>query len=182
MITSIIQFATTAETEHASGGIFEALGIEWKALILQIIAFIILVWLLGKFVYPWLMKSVDERRDKIEAAAKAAAEAQSAADNTQEKVAKMLKEAQVSASDIVSTAKTEAANLISESEEKAKKRSEQIVANAQDEIKKEVIAAKKALHDETLELVALATEKVIGKKINSKIDSELIEQAIKEIK
>ena len=179
MITSIIQFATA---EPASGGIFGALGIEWKTLILQIIAFLILVWLLGKFVYPWLMRSVDERHNNIEAAAKAAAEAQAAADNAQVKVAKMLKEAQVGAADIIATAKIESASLLSDSEQKAKKRSEQIVINAQDEIKKEIIAAKKALHNETLELVAMATEKVIGKIITNKADAKLIDESIKEVK
>lgn len=179
MITSIIQFANA---EPASGGILEVLGIEWKTLILQIVAFLILVWLLGKFVYPWLMKSVDERRDNIESAAKAAAEAKAAADNAQGKVAKMLKEAQTGAAEIISTAKLESANLLSDSEQKAKKRSEQIVADAQDEIKKEIIAAKKALHNETLELVAMATEKVVGKVISDETDAKLIDEAIREIK
>ena len=33
-----------ASTEAASGDIFSALGIDWKTLILQIVAFLILVW------------------------------------------------------------------------------------------------------------------------------------------
>ena len=51
-----------AESSSASGNVFIALGIDWRLLILQIIAFLILVWLLAKFVYPWLLKQVDERQ------------------------------------------------------------------------------------------------------------------------
>ncbi len=53
----VTQFAATEEV--ASGDILTTLGIHWELLVFQIIAFLILVWALGKFVYPWLMKSVD---------------------------------------------------------------------------------------------------------------------------
>ena len=45
-----------------SPSILEALGINWKLLVEQGIAFLILVWILGKFVYPALIKSIDTRR------------------------------------------------------------------------------------------------------------------------
>ncbi len=179
MINSFTQFAST---ETASGGIFEALGIDWKTLILQIIAFLILVWLLGKFVYPWLMKSVDERQDGIEAASKAAAQAQAAAVEAQTKVAKLLKEAQASAADIVATAKLESITALSASEQKAQQRADQIVFDAQAQIAKDVLAAKKVLYNETLELVAMATEKVVGKVVTSKANESIINDAIKAVK
>lgn len=175
----LMQFAATTT---ATGGIFEALGIDWKTLLLQMVAFLILVWLLGKFVYPWLMKSVDERRDGIETATKAAAQAQAAALDAQTKVARLLKEAQSNAADIVATAKLESAATVTASEQKAQKRAEQIMADAQAEITKDVLAAKKALYNETLELVAMATEKVIGKVVTGKIDPKLVSDAIKAIK
>ena len=171
------QFA--AAPQVASEGIFSALGINWMMLIFQIVAFLILVWLLGKFVYPWLLKSVDERQEKIEAASKAAAEAQTAAADAEARVEKLLKKARAEAADIVATAKLESAAALSASEEKAKKRAEQIVADAQSEIAKEVISAKKALHNETIELVALATEKLVGSAVSKTIDESLIRDALK---
>lgn len=175
------QFAAETTTE-ATGDIFSALGIDWRLLILQIIAFLVLVFLLGKFVYPWLMKSVDERQANIEAAAKAAAKAQEAAEKNNEKVAELLAEARKEASDIVSTAKQESAEIVSMSEKKAVKTAEQIVANAHEQINKDVENVKKQLYNETLELVGLATEKVIGATLTKKTDSELIATAIKESK
>ncbi len=176
------QFASTEAAAAESSDIFSALGINWMMLIFQIVAFLLLVVLLGKFVYPWLIKSVDERQDKINAATKAASEAQAAAVDAEARVEKLLKKARVEAADIVATAKLESASALAASEEKAKKRSEQIISDAQDEIKKEVIAAKTALHNETIELVALATEKVVGKAVSSKIDESLITDALKAVK
>lgn len=178
MLSTLTQVAST---ESASGGIFEALGIDWKTLIIQIVAFLILVWLLSKFVYPWLMKSVDERQASIEAGTKAADEAKAKAEAAEKEVAKLLKEARSQATEIVATAKEEAAAAVELAEGKAKQKAEVIVANAHEQIGKDIIAAKKALHNETLELVALATEKVVGESINEKLDNDLIKRAVKDL-
>lgn len=174
----LTQFAATEEA--ASGDILTTLGIHWELLVFQIIAFLILVWALGKFVYPWLMKSVDERQAKIEESVKAAEEAEKKAESAQEDIAKLLKEARVEAKEIVTTAKDEAAAMVADAEGKAKTRAEKIVKDAQDQLSKDVIAARKALHNDTLELVALATEKIVGKTVSDGIDKKIIAAAVKD--
>jgi len=177
------QFAhegTTHETaEVVETSLFTALGIDWRLLIIQIIAFLILVFILGKFVYPWLMKSVDERQANIEAASKAAAKAQEAAEANKEEVAALLDEARKQAAEIVGTAKLESTEMLSASEKKAAATAERIVADAHDQLGKDIENARKVLHNDTLELVALATEKVISKKLDKKADGELIASAVK---
>lgn len=165
--------------EPASGDVFAALGIDWMMLIFQTIAFVILVWLLGKFVYPILMKTVDARQAEIEASSKAAAEAEKQAIAAKESVEKLMKQARREASDIVLTAKEEAAAAIEAAEVKSKVRAQRIVADAHAQIDKDIVAAKKALHNETLELVALATEKVVGKTVTAKVDEAVISAAVK---
>jgi F-type H+-transporting ATPase subunit b len=175
----LTQFATS---EPASGGLLGALGIDWKMLIFQIVAFLILVWLLGKYVYPTLIKTVDARQAEIEAGAKAAKEAEKKADEAQAEIQNVLHQARKEATDIVTTAKEEATAAIEAAEAKAKTRAEHIVTEAHAQVEKDIVAAKKALHNETLELVALATEKIIGKTVTSKIDDSVIAQALKEAK
>lgn len=172
-------FAATAEP---SNDLFGALGIDWRLLIIQIVAFLILVFLLGKFVYPWLMKSVDERQENIEAAAKAAVKAQEAASESQEETAKVLAQARKEADEIVSSAKLEASEMLSNSEKKARATAENIAAEARADIEKSIETAKRELHNEALELIAFATEKVIHKKLDKKADAELIAAALEEAK
>jgi len=176
-MTFLSQFAT--ETTTANQDLFAALGIDWRLLILQIIAFLLLVFLLGKFVYPWLMKSVDERQAGIEAATKAAAAALKAADDNKAAVTKLLAQARVEANEIINTAKLESAATLTASEKKAAKVAERIVADAHSQLDKDVANARKLLYNDTLELVGLATEKVIAKKLDTKADSELIAGAMK---
>ncbi|MEO6110052.1 MAG: F0F1 ATP synthase subunit B [Candidatus Saccharimonadales bacterium] len=178
-MNSLSQFA---ETTASKSDIFVALGIDWRLLILQIIAFLILVFLLGKFVYPWLMKSVDDRQANIDAAVKAAAKAQEAVVKNQEQVAALLAEARKQAAEIVDTAKLESSEIVTNSEQKARTNAEQIVADAQAQIEKDVANVKKDLYNETIELVAMATQKVVGAKLTKSIDADLIAAAIKESK
>ena len=174
--------AEEVTTEPAQESIFSALGIDLQLLIVQIVAFLILVWLLGKFVYPLLMKSVDERQKNIEEAAKAAKKAQESAAESEAETAKLLAEARKEAAEIVATAKTEAADIASTSEERARSSAEKIVADAHAQVSKDIEKARRELHDETLELIALATEKIVRKKLDKKADEALIVEALKEAK
>lgn len=170
-----------AET-GSDNDLFGALGIDWRLLLLQVIAFLVLVFLLAKFVYPWLMKQVDERQANIEAAQEAAVEAQKAAASNKEEIAELMDVARKEAAEIVETAKLESAELLKKSETKAKKTAERIVADAEGQVAKDVANARKALHNETVELVALATEKIIGAQLSKDVDNTRIAKALEEVR
>lgn len=172
--------STFASADESQGDIFTALGIDWRLLILQIVAFLILVWLLGKYVYPWLMKSVDERQKNIEEAAKLAKKAHDSALETQAETAELLAEARKEAAKIVETAKLEAAEMLSASEVRARSTADSIVADAHARIEKDISKARRQLHDETLELISMATEKVVRGTHDKKADEKLIAEILKE--
>ena len=186
MLTLIAEAAKEAThevaAEHAQPGFFEALGVDWRLLVLQTVAFLVLLWFLGKFVYPPLTRMLEKREEDIEAGARAAQEAEKKADEARAEVAKLLKEARKEASEIVTTAREEATAAVEAADTKAKSRAEKIVADAHEQIEKDVAAAKKVLYNETLSLVTDATEKVLGKTIDSKVDNSVISAAIKEAK
>ncbi|HRN97629.1 MAG TPA: F0F1 ATP synthase subunit B [Candidatus Saccharibacteria bacterium] len=175
----LTQFAETV-TDAPKGDIFTTLGIDWQTLVLQIVAFLLLVWLLKKLVYPILIKSVDKRQEDIESASKLADEARKQADDTKNQIDKLLRDAKAQANDVVQTAKQEATAAIELAESKAKKHAESIIESAHTQLERDVIAAKKSLRNETIELVALATEKIVKNKIDRKADENLISSAIKD--
>lgn len=162
--------------------VFTALGIDWRLLILQIVAFLILVFLLGKYVYPRLIKSVDERQANIEAAAKAATDAKKAAEANKEDLAALMTEARKEASQIVSTAKLESAEMLTASEKRAQKVADRIVAEAHEQLEKDIAHARTQLYNDTLELVGLATEKVVKTKLDRTTDDQLIANALKDVR
>jgi len=171
----------SAEAE-TGGSFFEVLGIDWQLLVIQTLAFLVLLVFLAKVVYPPLTRMLEKREEDIEASVKAAAEAEKKADAAKEEVEKLLKTARDEAKEIVATAKEEATASLEAADARAKDRAERIVADAQQQIEKDVLAAKKAIHNETLDLVALATEKVVGKTVSAGVDEKIIASAVKEAK
>lgn len=177
MYSLIVASTTEAAAEP---GLLEALGIDGKLLLEQGIAFLILVFLLGKFVYPALIKAIDTRRDQLEASAEEAKEASKALEKAEASVAKMLTDARTEADDILARSHKEATSMVGEAEERAKVRAEQIVADARTQLDTEVTKARQALKKETLGLVALATEKVVKEKLDDRKDASLIAEALQE--
>lgn len=178
METILTQFAAT-ET-HEKADLFSSLGIDWTLLLLQTIAFLILLFVLGKWVYPPLVAMLDKRDKDLRTAEKAAQSARDNADKTEKMINEMMRKARIEAQETVAAAHKEAVRLVEEATDKAEARADGLVAAARTEIASEISAAKKALHDETLQLVAEATGTLVQEKIDAKKDSKLIEKAIKE--
>ena len=169
-----------AAAEAGNADLFSSLGIDWRLLILQTIAFLILLVILRKWVYPPLVAMLDKREKDLRAADKAAKSARENADKTEKMTNELMRKARGEANEIVAAAREEAAKVVEEAGAKATAKSEAIVKQAQDEIAKEVEAARKALHNETLDLVAEATGKVLGEKVDAKADAKVIAAAVKE--
>lgn len=168
-----------ATTEAASSpGLFQALGIDWKLFIEQGVAFLILVFILAKFVYPALVKAIDDRRAAIEAGLAEAKESQEALEKAEAKVAEMLESARKDADEILARTQQESASMIADAESKAKARAEQIVTDARANLDIEVSKAREALKKDTIELVALATERIIGEKLDATKDAGLVQKAL----
>lgn len=169
-----------ASSGQASPGLLQALGIDGKLLVEQAIAFLILVVILGKFVYPALVKAIDARREQIEAGMKEAKQAEEALVNAEAKVSDLLADARKEADEIIARSHQEATAMVADAEEKAKTRAEQIVADARTQLEADVRKAREALKSETIKLVALATEHVVNEKLDEKKDANLIKGALSE--
>lgn len=173
-------FAATESHAAEQANLFESIGIDWTALLLQTLAFLVLLWFLKKFVYPPLVAMLDKREAEIEASQQAARDVQAQADAANEQTAKLLKKARAEAGELVEDAKKQSAQIVSRAEASATEKAEAIAQKAEADLAQEVSRAKKALHGEMLELVAEATEKVTTKAVSDAVDKKLVDQAIKE--
>lgn len=165
--------------EAPKADMFGSLGIDWKLLLLQSLAFLILLFILRKFVYPPLASMLDKREEAIKASADAAMEAERHAAETEARTSELLEEAKSEAAAIMAAAREEAVNMAEASQKKAESKAAAIVEAAREELAREVEGAKKALQSETIELVAMATGKIVEEKVDAKKDAALIEKALK---
>lgn len=175
----LTQFASSSSSEQPEKtDILTGLGIDWTLLVLQLIAFLILVWLLAKFVYPVFLRIIDERQAKIDESVKAAQDAEKKAEAAETAVEDALKVARKEAADVVATAKAEAVQMVEKAEKSAKTKAERIVAEAHEDIQKEVANAKKSLEKDTLRLVKEAASLATAGVADGKFDETLIKKSV----
>lgn len=178
LVVSRFAEASQATAEKASA--LDTLGIDPKQLIAQIIAFGILVFILSKWVFPVLIRAIDERHAAIERSLAAAKEAEARSADAQVAIDKLLHDARKESAAIVATAHKEAAVMVEDAEVKARKKAEHIVSEAKSQLDTEILKAQRELRAETKQLVAAATEAIIGQRLDSKTDEALIESALHE--
>jgi len=54
-----------ATSSNGIAGLFTALGIDWRSLILDAAAFLITMAILAKYVYPILIKALDAKQGEL---------------------------------------------------------------------------------------------------------------------
>lgn len=172
MITNLTQFA------DSSSGI-GALGIDGKALVIQVITFLLAFFVLQHWAFKPIVKMMDQRRETIEKGVRLGEQMQKDKAELEQKVAKALQDARKEADGIIAEAKDQGRQAIADAEEKAKSKAEGVLAAADDRIKLDAARARKALQGELTGLISDATEAIIGEKVDAKKDAALIDQAMK---
>lgn len=159
-----------------SSGLAE-LGISLPALLFELINFGILFWVLKRYAYGPIVKTLENRRRHIEESLKAAdaalAERAKIADERQEIIAK----AKAHATEIVSEARGEAETKKSSIIAEAESTAEHIVEQAKRETDRQLAAAHDQLSSEARKLVVAATSELIDEKLDAAKDAKLIEKA-----
>lgn len=186
-MTIHLLMATEAVAEHAAeaaggasgmGALFEALGLNVQSLAVNSIAFLIVVGVLAKWVFPPLTKALDAKRDELEAALRLEREAGHKLDEAKDEAEKLLAKARADANEVLASAKADAATQLETAHKKAAEQAERTVAEAREQLNRDVLAARKELKAETAKLVAAATEAVLNQKLDESHDGQLISRAL----
>jgi len=140
---------TNFAAEQASGGLLGALGIDGRLFVTQLVAFLVLLAILKKWVYPPIIRSIDKRQESLDATVKEASEARKALEKAESKADEILVSARKEADALLARSNDATATAILSAETKAKERAEQIVADARVTlicVKPEHCSKKKQLH------------------------------------
>jgi F-type H+-transporting ATPase subunit b len=135
-------------------------------LIGQMVTFSLLVMFTMKYVWPPLLKALEERKKKIAEGLAAAEKGQHEMELAEKKATAILREAKEQAAEIVSLAQKRANEVMDESRQAAKAEGERLVATARTEIDREVEQAKTALRAQVATLAITAAEKILQKEID----------------
>jgi F-type H+-transporting ATPase subunit b len=147
----------------------------------ELIAFILMILILGRWVYPRIIKAATEREGKIEAGLRAAQEAEERLAKVQTQVEQTLEEARAQARDILGRSHGEATAEGAEVLAKARADAEALIERARNEISGERDRAIQDLRSEVSSLVVAATQRLLGETIDAKAHQRLIDEALTKV-
>lgn len=147
----------------------------------QMITFALFVWFTMKYVWPPMMKALNERQKKIADGLAAAEQSQRDLELAERKALDIIREARESGSHIIEGANKRAEVIISEAKETARLDGQRIVAHAQEQVNQAVVKAKEELRLQVGQLVVATAEKILGQTIDATKHQALIAQAVNEI-
>lgn len=147
----------------------------------QMITFIILVWVTMKYVWPPLMKVMDERRKKIAEGLAAAERGQHDLELAQYKAKEIIREAKAQASVIIEQANQRAHKIAEEAELEARHIAERIKKLAEGEVEQQISEAKSQLRKQVAGIVVASTEKLLHHNINEATNQKLLAELAEEI-
>lgn len=125
--------------------IFKDFGVNPILLVAQIINFLIILFVLKKFMYKPVLNMLKKREDQIKEGITNAEKAEKKLLDAEEKERRVLTSAQEKADKLVNDAKLEAAEIKTNAEESARTEAEKIIAQARETIAQEEQAAEERL-------------------------------------
>ncbi len=164
------------------GELIRQFGVDWRLLIAQAVNFGVLLFLLAKFVYRPILAMLAKRREDIEKGVQFTKSAKEELARMDVMAEEKITEARASALNIVSQAEETAKNRGEEIAAQSAKKSEAIVAASRRLIGQEKAKMTESMYADAEDLVRAAVARVLGKMKPADRDQELIREAIAALK
>ena len=145
----------------------------------QLVVFLILAWFTMKYVWPPIMKALDERATKIADGLAAAERGRQSLDLAAKHSAETVREGKDKVSELIAQAEKRAQQIIEEAKEQAKVEADRVVAGAQAEIEQEAARVKELLRERVAELAVAGAEKILRREIDVRAHADML-SAIKQ--
>ncbi|MDQ4044536.1 MAG: F0F1 ATP synthase subunit B [Chloroflexota bacterium] len=158
------------------------LGINGWQLLIQLIAFIIFIFLLWRFAVGPITSLLDERQGKIRDSMEAAERMQAELRETQARNEQVLQEARREAQNIVATARTNGDQMIARAREEAAAQADEYLERARGTLRQETEQARQQLRNEVADLAVEAAGRIVRKELDPRAHARLIEDTLAEAK
>ncbi|MHA7841327.1 MAG: F0F1 ATP synthase subunit B [Gammaproteobacteria bacterium] len=147
----------------------------------QMITFSLFVWFTLRFVWPPIIKALQERQQQIADGLAAAEQGQQELELSQQKAASLLNEAKEQSALIVQQAEKRSLQVLADAKERARAEGERLIAAAQSELEQMQNNARESLRKEVAALALASAEKVLGRVIDTTVNDSLVAQTITEL-
>lgn len=130
------------------------------------LSFLIIIFLLGKFAWKPILKSIKEREDGIQDALEAADKAKEEMRKLKDSNESLLQEARTERDAMMKEARETKDRIVAEAKNKAKEEADKIIAASREEINNEKVKAIAELKNQVAEISFEIAEKVLSEKLS----------------
>lgn len=151
-------------------------------LISQAVAFALFIWFTVRFVWPPLMRAVEERQQKIADGLAAAERGRQELDVAQKRALDETRKAREANAELRTNAEKQAAQIIDEARQESARIIAQARAAAETEAAAAVQRAKEALRERVADLAVAGAERILRREINPKVHADLLANLKQELR
>ena len=173
MLTLLAQ--TAAEADEGSSGLIEVVP---GLMIWTLICFGIAFFVLRKFAFGPIQKTIDERRDRIRQAVEEADNARNEARELLEQNRAILAQARSESGNILAEARKVADAQIERAKQEAEVERQRRLEDTRKQIDAETVRAIGQIRSEVADLTLEATERVVGKVLDAEDQQRLVREAV----
>ena len=142
----------------------------------QMVVFFILWWVVAKFVWPPLIKALDERAAKVAEGLAAAEKGKVDLDLATKRADQALAEAKSEGTQRIAEAEKRAQQSAEEIKQNAQTEAARIIAQAKSEAEQQVIRARDVLRNEVAVLAVKGAEQIFRREVDPKSHAALLDQ------
>jgi F-type H+-transporting ATPase subunit b len=150
-------------------------------LILQSIAMMIFVWFCMKFLWPPLVKAMDERRERISEGLAASDRAEKELEAAKVTVEEQIRAARDKAGEIVDQANQRHSQILDQAKEDASVERSRQVSAAEADIAQAANQAREELRKSVASLAVLGASQILEREVNADTHRELLDKLIAQI-
>jgi F-type H+-transporting ATPase subunit b len=167
--------STTESTDEGGSGLIEVVP---GLMIWTLIAFGITFFVLRKFAFGPIQKTIDDRRDRIRQAVEEADNARNGARELLEQHRALIGQAKQESADILAETRKVADAQMDRAKQEAEAERQRRLEETRKQIEAETVRAIGQIRNEVADLTIEATERVVGKVLDAEDQRRLIEEAV----
>lgn len=145
-------------------------------LFVQLVVFFIGALVTMKYIWPPLIKSLEDRQKKIADGLAAAERGNRSLDEAQRHIAKLEADARASGAARAAEAEKQAAAIVEAAKKDAEAERARILAQAKVDAEQEMARAKNALRDQVAVLAIAGAEQILKREVNAQVHADLLGQ------
>ncbi|MDD5026252.1 MAG: F0F1 ATP synthase subunit B [Candidatus Peribacteraceae bacterium] len=157
------------------------LGIQWGLLIAQIVNFLIVAGVLGFFIYKPILKLLDDRTERIRAAAEKAKKLEEQAKEMEAIRVEKLKKIDAECGKLLETAKKQAEQVQADILERASKEAALLIERGKQSVAEERDRALSELQGRIAGVIVGLSEKILAREFSSADQTRILESLKKDI-